>query len=300
MTPVHSAHSHTSLSPRRSLLFMPGDSLRKIEKAATLDVDSVILDLEDGVALSRKDEGRAMVAQALSTIDFGSRERLVRTNTLESGLVEDEIAATAPAHPDGYIAPKVQDAADLQAVDRLLAAAEAAHGWPTRSLRMLAMIETALGVMNLREICQATPRLDALIFGAEDLAATTGAQRTKASWEVFYARSAIVTAAGAYGLQAIDCVFVDFSDEAGLEADCMLARQLGYIGKTLIHPKQLAVTNRVFAPSAAEVEWAERLVNAFEAHQAAGAGAFAFEGKMVDMPILRTARKILERSQAIR
>jgi citrate lyase beta subunit len=285
-------------SPRRSLLFMPGDSQRKIEKSLTLDVDSVIMDLEDGVALSRKAEARATVANALATLDFGRRERLVRVNELVTGLVEEELVATVGARPDGYLVPKVEDADDLRAVDRMVAQHEAAHGWPEHSIRLLAMIETALGVMNLREISRATPRLDALVFGAEDMAASTGAVRTRESWEVFYARSAVVTAAGAYGLQAIDCVFVDFTNNAGLEADCLFGRGLGYIGKTLIHPNQVPVANRVFAPSPQEVTAAQRLVAAFEEQQAAGAGAFALEGKMVDMPILRTAERLLARARA--
>lgn len=287
---------HTSA--RRSLLFMPGDSLRKIEKSLTLPVDSVILDMEDGVALSRKEEARAVIGGALLALDFGARERIVRVNARESGLVAEEVRATAAGRPDAYLAPKVENPDDLAELGALLTQAEVAYGFVHGSIRLLAMIETALGVMNLREICTSTPRLDALVFGAEDLAASTGALRTREGWEVFYARSAIATAAGAYGLQAIDCVFVDYQDGVGLEAECRFARQLGYVGKTLIHPAQVAVANAVFAPSAAEVEWAQRLTAAFEEHQHSGRGAFAYEGKMVDMPILRSARRILQRHAA--
>ncbi len=289
----------TLRSARRSLLFMPGDSARKIEKSLSLPVDTVILDLEDGVAQNRKEEARATVTQALMTLDFGRRERIVRVNSLASGLVEREVQATAAGRPQGFLLPKVENASDLLALDHLLSLAEDAQEMARNSFRLLAMIETALGVMNLRDICQATPRLDALIFGAEDLAASTGAIRTKSSWEVFYARSAVVTAAGAYGLQPIDCVFVNLQDAPGFEADCTFARQLGYVGKTLIHPNQVEAANRIFAPAPAEVEWAERLVSAFQSHQQSGAGAFAFEGKMVDMPILRSAQRILERAQRI-
>lgn len=291
-----------SNSPRRSLLFIPGDSARKIEKARALEADSLIFDLEDGVALSRKQEARAGVADALATLDFGARELIVRVNAPESGLVADELRATCTAAfaPHAYLAPKVESPAQLLELDALLGALEAVQGRPPGSIRLLAMIETALGVMNLREIAApatSTPRLAALVFGAEDLAATTGARRTREGWEVFYARSAIATAAGAYGLQAIDCVHVDFQDADGLRAECSRARDLGYSGKTLIHPAQIAVANELFAPSPAEVDWALRLIAAFEAHQAQGAGAFAFEGKMVDMPILRAARNILARGE---
>jgi citrate lyase beta subunit len=282
--------------PRRSLLFMPGDSLRKIEKAASWHVDTIIMDLEDGVAQSRKVEARATVGDALARLEFGARERLVRINHISTGLAADEIAATAAGRPNGYIIPKAEAPQELLAVDRLLAQAEAAHGLPPRSLRLFVMIETALGVMNLRDIASATPRLEGLIFGAEDLAGDIGSVRTKAGWEVFYARSAVVTTAAAFRLQSFDMVYTDFNDPVGLEEESRFARQLGFTGKTCIHPNQTPVVNRAFSPAPEEVARAQRLVGAFEQQQAAGAGAFTFEGKMVDMPMLVAARKVLART----
>jgi citrate lyase beta subunit len=281
--------------PRRSLLFMPGDSLRKMQKAATWEVDTVILDLEDAVAQNRKEAARATVVDALAMLDFGARERLVRVNHVSSGLPEAEVAATAGGHPDGYIVPKVEDPSDLHAIDHFVTRAEQAHGLPPRRIRLFAMIETALGVLNLREIAAASPRLEGLIFGAEDLAGDVGSIRTPAAWEVFYARSAVVTAAAACRLQAFDMIFADFNDATGLEEESRFARQLGYTGKTCIHPNQTPIVNRAFSPSAGEMERAQRLVQAFAAQQAAGAGAFTFEGKMVDMPMLRAAQRILAR-----
>ena len=280
---------------RRSLLFMPGDSMKKIQKAAGWEVDTVILDLEDGAAQNRKVEARTTVAEALQTLDFGARERLVRLNHVNTGLPADEIEATAPWRPDGYIAPKAEDEADLRAVVRLLDAAERRLGLAAGAFRLFAMIETARGVMNLKEIARATPRLEGLIFGAEDLAGDIGAVRTPAAWEVFYARSAVVTAAAAYGLQAFDMVFTDFHDAAGLEAESRFARQLGFTGKTCIHPNQTPVVNHAFSPTPEEIDRAQRLIQAFEVQQAVGAGAFTFEGKMVDMPMLVAARKVLAR-----
>lgn len=281
---------------RRSLLFMPGDSMRKIQKAAGWEVDTVILDLEDGVAQNRKIAARTTVAEALQSLDFGGRERLVRLNHVGVGLPAGEIEATAQWRPDGYIAPKAEDEADLQALDRLLEVAEQQFGLKTGAFRLFAMIETARGVMNLKEIARATPRLEGLIFGAEDLAGDIGAVRTPAAWEVFYARSAVVTAAAAYGLQAFDMVFTDFHDSSGLEAESLFASQLGYTGKTCIHPNQTPIVNRAFSPTPEELDRAQRLVQAFDEQQAAGAGAFIFEGKMVDMPMMVAARKVLARS----
>lgn len=285
-------------SARRSLLFMPGDSLRKIEKATILPVDTVILDIEDAVAYDRKATARQTIHQALTTLDFGARERLVRINDLATPWWADDLAATVTARPDGYVVAKVECADQLRTVDQLLAQAEAQHQWPANSLVLMAMIETARGVMQLAEIASATPRLQALIFGAEDFAASIGALRTRSNGEVLYARSALVTAAAAYDRQAIDMIFADFHDNAGLEEECRQGRQLGFVGKTAIHPNQLEIINRCFAPSSAEIAQAQRLVQAFYQQQAAGFGAFALDGKMVDRPMLRAAERVLGRAQA--
>ncbi|MBE7473032.1 MAG: hypothetical protein DPW09_00080 [Anaerolineae bacterium] len=290
---------------RRSMLFMPGDSMRKINKGVQINVDSLILDLEDGVAFNRKEAARQTVVEALTTLDFGRRERLVRINPFSSpspvaleGLPADDLLETIEARPDGYVVPKVETPEHIRITSDYLAQAEIEYGWPANSVRLLAMIETARGVMNVGQIAQASPRLEALVFGAEDLASSLGAQRTAAGWEVFYARSAVITAAAAFGLQAIDMVFVDLTDMAGLEEECRFARQLGFAGKTAIHPNQIEIINRVFAPSPQEIEQALRLAQAFEAHQAAGAGAFELDGKMVDLPVMRAAEGVLARARA--
>lgn len=290
---------------RRSVLFVPGDSLRKINKAAQLEVDSLILDLEDGVAFNRKEEARRTVAEALGTLDFGRRERLVRLNPFSAlaptqleGLPAEDLLATVEVRPAGYVIPKVETPDSIRIVSNYLDNAEIRLGWPANSIRLLAMIETARGIMNISQIAQASPRLEALVFGAEDLANDLGARRTRAGWEVFYARSAIVTAAAAFGLQAIDMVYVDLNDEPGLEEECRFARQLGFVGKTAIHPRQVEIINRLFAPSPEEIEQALRLVQAFEVHQAAGAGAFELDGKMVDLPVMRAAERMLARARA--
>lgn len=283
---------------RRALLFMPGDDRRKIEKGAALGADAVILDLEDGVAFGRKQQARAVAAAALAALDFGRSERLVRVNPASSPLWRDDLEAALPARPDGIVLPKVESAEDVQITAAALDAAERARGWPPGRLRLLAIIETARGVVNLGAIAAGSPRLDALIFGAEDLAGDLGAVRTPAGEEVLYARSAVVLHARAAGLQAIDTPFVDLNDLDGLAADARRARQMGYDGKLAIHPRQLEPIQAAFTPDAAEIERARRLLAAFAAHQAAGTGVFDLDGKMVDMPMVRAAETVLARARA--
>lgn len=298
ITPTQLMLAKKHSSPRRSFLYVPGDSLRKIEKSATLQVDTIILDLEDGVAANQKLAARQTIVQALTTINFGKIERLVRLNSLDSGLAEDDLTSTVAAQPDGYVVSKVESPEDLVDITYWLDEAEQLSNWTHESIRLFAMIETALGVMNLREICTATSRLDGLIFGAEDYAASVGAIRTRSAEEVLFARSAVVAAAGAYGLQAIDHVCVDLHDPDHLAAQCQNGRQLGFWGKTAIHPNQTAVINRIYSPSSADVEQAQRLIAAYEAFQQSGQGAFAFEGKMVDLPVIRSAQRVLQRTNS--
>jgi citrate lyase beta subunit len=285
---------------RRSLLFMPGDSRRKIEKGAAMDVDSIIMDLEDAIALNKKAPARLCVADALREVDFGRSEALVRTNQIIPGwLYEQDIAATVDARPDGYVLPKVEEAWQVQHVSELLAEAEQRNGWDNGAIRLLAIIETAKGVVNLKEIAAADKRLDALIFGAEDLAGDIGATRTDEGYEIFYARSAVVIHAKAFGLQAIDTVFIDLTaDAATLYNETEYIAKMGYTGKLAIHPKQVEPIQQVFTPKPDEIESAQRLVNAFQTQQGQGVGVFEYEGKMIDMPMVRAALHILKRAQA--
>jgi citrate lyase beta subunit len=182
-------------------------------------------------------------------------------------------------------------------VSEQIAAVEAGRGWPPGEVRLLAIVETARGIVNLKEIASADSRLDALIFGAEDLAGDMGAVRTSAGWEVFYARGAVVVHAAAWGLQAIDIVRVNFKDEAGLRQEARQGREMGYEGKQVIHPDQVGPVQEAFTPGEEEVARARRIVEAHAAHQAAGTGAFALDGQMVDMPVVRAAERVLARAR---
>jgi citrate lyase beta subunit len=274
---------------RRTLLFVPGDDPRKIGHAADAGADTVILDLEDGVALDRKREARESIATALREVKFGRSERLVRINPIGSGLEAADVAALRRAPPDGWVVPKVATAAAVRAAARLTAAAPGP---------LLALIESARGVANLQEIAAAHPRLRALLFGAEDLAGDMGAVRTPGGQEVAWARGAVVLQAAAAGLQAIDTIFADLRDEEGLRLEALLAARMGYTGKMAIHPGQLDAIAAAFTPTDEEVARARRLVEAHTRHQAAGRGVFSLDGRMVDMPMVRAAERVLARARA--
>lgn len=284
---------------RRALLFCPGTELAKIEKAAALPVDGVILDLEDATALSRKQEAREISVAALARCDFGASERIVRINPIDSGLERDDLLSlgAGPRLPDAIVLPKVESAGQVDWLAAQLDAMETAHGLPSHATRILALIETALGVIELPRIAAANPRLDALLFGAEDLCGDIGATRTAGGMEVFYARSAVVLHAAAHRLQAIDTPFVDLADVDGLRADTRRALEMGYTGRMAIHPRQLQPIVEVFTPTDAEVAQAERLVREHDRHQRDGRGVFELDGRMVDMPMVRAAQRVLVRAQ---
>lgn len=283
---------------RRALLYMPGDDLRKIHKATTLDVDCVCLDMEDGVAQNRKAEARTIIVQALGSLDFGRSERLARINPVGSGLEMDDLEAVLPAKPDGIVVPKVEHPDQIRWVGAQIDTAEGLSKAERGRMGMIVIVETARAIVSLAQIASAHPRLRALVFGAEDYAGDMGAIRTPEAWEVFYARSAVVTHAAAFDLQAIDMVFVDFHDIEGLREEARRGAQLGYAGKQIIHPNQVVPVQNAFTPSDEEINHAERILRAFEEHQQAGRGAFALDGKMIDAPILKAAQRVLARAQA--
>jgi len=294
--------------PRRALLFMPGDQRHRIDKGAALGrvgaadirLDSLVIDLEDGVALTQKAAARAVTLAALRENDFGSAECIVRINPVASAYWLDDLTGTIDGRPDAYLIAKVEAADQVAAVAAWLTEAEAARGWPTGAIALLAQVETARGIVFLREIAAAAPgRLTALGFGAEDLAGSMGSLRQPDLHEAAYARSALVLHAKAFGLQAIDTPFLRWDAAAlpALSAETQSALVLGYDGKFAIHPAQIAPITTTFYPSAAELAAARALIAAYAQQQAAGLGAFAYEGKMIDLPAVRHARALLVRAR---
>jgi citrate lyase beta subunit len=277
---------------------MPGDDRRKIEKATTLGVDCICMDMEDGVAITRKTEARAVIAQAMKELDFGKSERCIRINSLGSGFEKFDLVAAIATNPEAIVLPKVETARQVREISEHLEMYERSSKMEVGSIRMLVGVETAKGVLNLKKIAEADRRLDAIIFGAEDFAASIGATRTKESTEVLYARSAVITACAANELQAIDMVYIDFRDVEGLRAEAEEGARLGFSGKQIIHPNQVEVVQEAFTPSDEAIEYAQRVVRAFSVSQKEGKGAFALDGKMIDMPLLKNAQKVIERAKA--
>ena len=283
---------------RRALLYMPGDDRRKIEKSTTLGVDCICMDMEDGVAITRKIDARAIIAQAMKELVFGDSDKCIRINSIGSGLESYDLVAALATDPDTIIVPKIESAEQVKWVSDHIEQYELSSNQDIGSVRLLVGVETAKGILNLKEIAEVERRLEAIIFGAEDYAASIGARRTKEGIEVLYARQAVVTACAASDLQAIDMVFIDFRDEIGLRVEAEQGAGFGFSGKQIIHPNQVAAVQEAFTPSDDAIEYARRIVETFESSQREGKGAYALEGKMIDMPLLKNAQKVLERAKA--
>lgn len=283
---------------RRALLYMPGDDRRKIEKSTTLGVDSICMDMEDGVAANKKAEAREVIARAMKELDFGKSERCIRINQIGSGLEKRDLIAALATNPDTIVVPKVETAEQVKWVSEHIETYELSSKLNIGNIRLLVGVETAKGIMNLKEIAEADKRLEAIIFGGEDFAASVGAVRTKEATELLYARQAVVTACAANDLQAIDIVFIDFKDAEGLRLEAEEGARFGFSGKQIIHPNQVEAAQEAFTPSAEAIEYAKRIVESFELSQKEGKGAYALDGKMIDMPLLKNAQKVLDRARA--
>lgn len=280
---------------RRALLYVPGNDLHKIQKSVSLNADCICLDLEDSISPNQKTAARQLVVRALIEMDFGEAEKWVRVNDEKTGLMEDDLAAILPAHPHGIVLPKVETPAVIQRVSRLMDETETTHGWQQKSSSIIAIVESAAGLINLASICQADERLQGIIFGAEDFAVSIGAQRSEQNWEVFHARSEIVIHCAAFGLQAIDMVNNHYRDLEPVIQEARQGAAMGFAGKQVIHPSQVEVVQSAFTPSLEEVERARQVMTLYASQQQAGKGAIGLEGKLIDLPVFRQAENVLAR-----
>jgi citrate lyase beta subunit len=278
----------------RSLLFVPALNARALEKSKALDCDAVILDLEDSIAPDRKAEARDTAINALSVGGFAAPHCMVRVNSIETIYFDGDIRALAKAGVDAIVVPKVSSAADIQAALRILDAEPNA-----KDTKLWIMIETALGVMNLAEICAASPRLTGMIVGPNDLLKDLRAKETANQEALMTSYGLCLLAARAYGLICIDGVYKHFKDTTGFAANCAQGRRLGFDGKSLIHPAQIGPTNAAFGPSPDDVDLAKRQIQAFEDAKAHGFGVATLDGALVEALHVKSAHSLLEMAAAI-
>ena len=280
--------------PRRSALYMPGANTRALEKAKSLCADVLILDLEDAVAPEAKVVARQNIAHALRSGGFGGRELVVRINALQTPWGHDDLEAVAASDADAILLPKIESAAEIQDAAALMHRAGA-----SARLRIWAMIETPLAIFRLRDIAGSHPLLETLVLGTSDLVKDLHARHTPSRQEVHTALSLSVLAARAYHLSVLDGVHLSLNDDAGLRSACVQGRDMGFDGKTLIHPSQLAAANEAYGPSPDEIVQAQRRIDAYEAAVAAGGGVALLDGKLVEELHVQDAKRILNLARAI-
>ena len=276
---------------RRSRLYLPGNEPKFMVNAFLHGADGLILDLEDSVAAAEKDAARLLVRNALRSLDFGGAERMVRINPGEAGLAD--LDAIVPQQPHLILLPKCESPAQVQAVDERITAILKAHGLEA-ALWLLPILETALGIEMAHAIANASPRVVGLTIGLEDYTADLGVERTVGGQESWYARMALVNAARAAGVQAIDSVFSDVADEEALRRSSLEAKALGFEGKGCIHPRQIRVIHEAFAPTSTEIAKARQIVWAFEDATHRGLGVVSLGTKMIDPPVVKRAQRSLD------
>ncbi|MBU2533391.1 MAG: CoA ester lyase [Alphaproteobacteria bacterium] len=284
------------IRPRRSALYMPGSNARALEKAKTLEADVVVFDLEDAVAPEAKASAREQVAQAVRNGGYGRREVVVRINAPDTGLGEADVRAMAAAGCDALLVPKVSTPAHIDMVEDWL-------GRSAPEMKLWAMIETPLAILNVAQIaaCAAKPdaRLSCFVIGTNDLIKDTRAELDEGRTSALYWLSATVTAARAYGIDVLDGVYNNFKDLEGLARECAHGRMLGMDGKTLIHPTQIEAANKVFSPAGEEVAWARRVLAAFEEPENQGKGVIKIDGQMVELLHAEMAKRTVAIADAI-
>ncbi len=283
----------------RSLLFLPGNTPNMLINCNVLGADGVIFDLEDAVSPAEKDAARLLVRGALAHLDFEKTETVVRINSTDTPFWQKDLDAVVPQCPKMILLPKVNSPEDIRLVDEYITELEIREKLPPCSVGLMALIETALGVENSFFIATCASRVKALFLGAEDLTADLRCKRTKEGREIEYARTRLVVAARAAGVEVYDTPFTDVNDDEGIWADAAVAKALGFSGKAAISPRHIDAINEVFSPSAEEIEYAYEVMDAIALAKKQGKGAIALHGKMIDAPIVARAERTLAAARAL-
>jgi citrate lyase subunit beta/citryl-CoA lyase len=276
----------------RSLLFVPGNNPRFLEKAKTIPADIVCFDLEDSVPDSEKVNARNLIKEALKSRSEYASDVYVRTNSPASGKIPDDLEQTVQRGLDGIVIPKVNSAKELSKIKKTLSRLEKKR--KLKPIPLIPSIESAQGVVNAYEIATESKRVVALVFGVFDLLNDMGIEYTKQPDGAKYARAKIPVDAKAAGVYAIDAIWQDLQDKDGLKQDCIIGKSLGYVGKSIIHPDQIPVTHDAFAPNKTEIEWAQKVCNTYIESTKKGKGATVVDGKMIDEVHYKRAKALLE------
>lgn len=285
----------------RSWMFVPGHIAKMVQKASLLPADAIMLDIEDGVLPAAKPQARKVIAEAVPGMPDNGQLRLVRVNSIHQGDFARDLDAVVGLNIAGIVLPKVETPDEVSAAGAALQRLEQARR-VMRPLQIVAALESAAGIIAAPRIAVASERLAGLMLGAEDLGRDIGlpAQRVAEAHEFVYARSALVMAAAAARIQSVDQVWPSLDDGEGLQRDATQARRLGFTGKAIIHPSQIAPVNAAFTPTAADIDFARRVIAAFDEAQSKGLGAVAFGGQLLDKPIVDRARAVLDMSRNAR
>ena len=276
----------------RSLIFVPGNNPRFLEKAKTLSADIVCFDLEDSVPDSEKKNARNLIKGALKTRSQYISEVYVRTNSPTSGKIQDDLKEIVQKGIDGIVIPKVNNAIELKKIEKTLALLEKKQ--KLQPIGLIPSIESAEGVANTHEIASASKRISAIVFGVFDFLNDMGIEYTKQPEGAKFARAKIPIEAKAVGVYALDAIWQDLKDEKGLIEDCKIGKSLGYVGKTIIHPAQISIIHKTFHPNKTELEWAEKVCNKYEQSTKNGKGATTVDGKMIDEVHYKRAKALLD------
>ena len=283
---------------RRTMLFMPGNNPAMIQDAAILGADSIILDLEDAVSLTEKDSARILVREAIKIVDYSEVEVVVRINPLTTEFADEDIEVIARVKPDALMIPKATEE-DLEEIDKRLKKIEDEEGFESCSIKLIPIVETAYGVENVYNIIKSSSRVVAVLLGAEDLTSDLGIKRTKEGNEILFARNRVAIACKALKVDSIDTPFTDTNDFEGLRKDVNLAKSLGMTGKASINPRQIDTIHSIYAPTAEEIIYAQRVLDAMKEAEDEGKGVFSLDGKMVDAPIINRAKTTVALSKQL-
>ena len=284
---------------RRSMLFLPGNNPNMLINGNCLGADAVIFDLEDAVAPAEKDAARILVRNTMRYMDFRGCERIVRINSIDTPYWQADLDEILPQRPDLILLPKTGTAQDALAADAYMTQVEERLSMEPGTVGLMPLIETALGVENAFAIASCSKRVKALFLGAEDLTADLQCKRTKEGREIEYARTRLIVAARAAGVEVYDTPFTDVNDDEGIQKDASYAKGLGFTGKASISPRHVEVINQVFSPTQKEISYAYEVMDAIEQAKAQGKGAIALHGKMIDAPIVTRAKQTIAMAEAL-